>query len=92
MAPVQEAGSRRVLPGTTAPTTLNLQAATGTLAAGTYTATVQVNSSLSGVSPASTVVTFNVSGSPVAAQHQSFSQQCGLFRHMQGLPTQLRSL
>jgi len=53
------------LAGTTAPTTLNLQAATGSLAAGTYTATVRVASSLSGVAPASTVVTFNVSGAAV---------------------------
>src|SRR5262245_43378403 len=53
------------LVGTTAPTTLNLQAATGSLAAGTYTATVQISSGLSGVTPTSTVVTFNVSAAAV---------------------------
>jgi large repetitive protein len=48
------------LGSTAAPTSLTLHAATGTLPAGTYTATVQVASSVSGVHPVTVTVTFAV--------------------------------
>lgn len=49
---------------TTAPATISAQAKTGALAAGVYTATVQVTSSLAGVAPSSFVVTFTVAAAP----------------------------
>jgi large repetitive protein len=48
------------LGSTAAPTSLTLHAATGTLSAGTYTATVQVASSVSGVHPVTVTVAFAV--------------------------------
>jgi len=52
--------------GTTAPTTLTLQAITGSLAAGSYTATVPVGSSVAGVSSQSVTVSFDVSSNSPA--------------------------
>jgi hypothetical protein len=54
------------LGGTTAPTTLALQATKGTLASGTYTATVPITSTVSGVSSQSVSVTLVVSSSSPA--------------------------
>jgi len=50
------------LSSTTAPSTLTLQAATGSLSAGTYTATVSVTSNVAGNSPQTVSVTFTVGG------------------------------
>jgi plastocyanin len=52
----------------TAPTTLNLNATTGSLSAGTYTATIVVRSTASGVtnSPQTVTVTFTVAAAPPA--------------------------
>ena len=55
------------LVATTAPTTLNLIATIGTLAAGSYSATVQVASSVAGVAPANIAVTLTVSPGPAIA-------------------------
>ena len=52
---------------TTAPATITLQATTGALAAGTYTARVSVASPVAGNSPRVVDVTFNVSAGPVIA-------------------------
>jgi hypothetical protein len=49
---------------TTTPATLTLGVAKGSLAAGTYTATVPVQAALAGNSPASVTVTFNISAPP----------------------------
>jgi uncharacterized membrane protein len=54
------------LSGTTAPATITLQAATGSLAAGTYNATVNVTSSVASNSPQTVNVTFTVAAAPVA--------------------------
>ena len=51
---------------TTAPATLTLQATTGSLAAGSYTATVAVTSSVAVNSPQNITVTFTVTGAPPA--------------------------
>jgi PKD repeat protein len=66
------------LAGTTAPTTLTLGAATGTLAAGTYTATVQVSSSAAGVtnSPQVVAVTFVVGAGTAPPIPVSFTVSC----------------
>jgi uncharacterized protein YjdB/uncharacterized membrane protein len=53
------------LDNTTAPATLTLQAVTGTLVAGTYTATVTVSSSVAGVTSKTVNVTFNVTQQPI---------------------------
>ncbi len=52
------------LNGTTAPTTLSLQVAKGSLAAGTYTATVPVQSGAASNSPQSVSVTFQIAPAP----------------------------
>jgi hypothetical protein len=52
------------LAATTAPTTLTLQAAKGSLAAGTYTATVPVQSSSATNSPQNVTVTFTIAPAP----------------------------
>lgn len=52
------------LVGTTAPTTLNLIATIGTLAAGNYSATVQVASNVAGVAAQNITVTLTVSPGP----------------------------
>ena len=52
------------LNGTTAPTTVTLQLAKGSLAAGTYTATVPVLSSSASNSPQSVSVTFQIAPAP----------------------------
>jgi len=53
------------LGGTTAPTTLTLAAAKGSLGVGTYTATVPVQSALAGRSPENVTVTFQISRAPL---------------------------
>ncbi|MGH7502669.1 MAG: beta strand repeat-containing protein [Longimicrobiales bacterium] len=53
------------LSATTAPATLDLQATTGSLAAGTYNATVTVASAAASNSPQSVTVTFTVSAAPM---------------------------
>ncbi|MEQ1911351.1 MAG: CARDB domain-containing protein, partial [Vicinamibacterales bacterium] len=52
------------LSGTTAPATLTVQPTTGTLAAGTYTATVSVTSGVATNSPQSVTVTFTITPAP----------------------------
>ena len=52
---------------TTAPATLTLQATTGSLAAGTYSASVVVASAVAGNSPRTVAVTFTISTGPVIA-------------------------
>lgn len=52
------------LDATTAPATLTLTATKGTLAAGTYTATVPVQSGVAGNSPQAVSVTFTVAATP----------------------------
>jgi hypothetical protein len=54
----------RSLSPTTAPSTLTLNATTGSLAAGTYNATVSVSSPVAGNSPQTVAVTFTVSSAP----------------------------
>jgi hypothetical protein len=55
------------LNATTAPTTITLQPATGTLAAGAYTATVEVTSPVASNSPQTVAVTFTVAAAPPPA-------------------------
>jgi hypothetical protein len=55
------------LAGTTAPTTLTLQAAKGSLAAGSYTATVPVQAVGASNSPQSLAVTFTIAPAPTLA-------------------------
>jgi hypothetical protein len=53
------------LSGSTAPASIDLQPVTGSLAAGTYTATVEVTSATAANSPVSIDVTFTVAAAPV---------------------------
>ncbi|MDH3198627.1 MAG: hypothetical protein OEO21_10350, partial [Candidatus Krumholzibacteria bacterium] len=54
----------RSLSSTSAPSTLTLNATTGSLAAGTYNATVSVSSPVAGNSPRTIAVTFTVTSAP----------------------------
>jgi hypothetical protein len=57
-----------ILSQTTAPSVLNVQVNLGGLAAGVYTATVPVHSSVSGIVPDSTVVVLNLTATPASPQ------------------------
>lgn len=59
------------LAGTTAPTSLTLQPATGSLPVGVYTATVTITSAVGGVAPKDISVTFTVAQGPIIGLSKS---------------------
>jgi hypothetical protein len=66
---------------TTAPATLTVQPSTGSLTAGSYTATISVSSSLAGITSQTVSVTFTVAAAPpsigLSSTSRSFSATAG---------------
>jgi hypothetical protein len=81
-----------VLSNTTAPATLTLQPVTGSLAAGTYTATVPVQSAVASNSPQSVTVTFTVTAPAPAIGLTPTSLSFTATQDAAGVPSQSVSI